>query len=126
MTAPTEEPQPGRNHGNEPLVARPRHRARQPGLQQPWRFFAQLNQPCPHPEGTRIETTGPMRNDPDPIPVGSRGTVSGGNGSQLFVAWDNGRTLILLPEEDPYRVLDPHDEHPAPPQSAGHDRWWRP
>lgn len=74
--------------------------------QQPWRFFAQLQQDCPHHEGTRIELTGPMRNDPDPIPVGSRGTITGGNGSQLFVNWDNGRTLILLPDEDPYRVLD--------------------
>lgn len=73
---------------------------------QPWRFFALLREECPHPVGTRIETTGRMRNDPAPVPIGSRGTVTGGNGSQLFVQWDNGRTLILLHEEDPYRVLE--------------------
>lgn len=69
-------------------------------------FFANLIRPCPHLPGTRVELTGPMNDDPDPIPVGSRGTATGGNGSQLFVAWDNGRTtLMLLVGEDSYRVI---------------------
>lgn len=72
-------------------------------------FFDNLTRPCPHPPGTRVELTGPMHDDPDPIPVGSRGTVTGGNGSQLFVAWDDGRTLKLLVDEDPYRVLADHE-----------------
>lgn len=76
-------------------------------------FFDNLTRPCPHPPGTRVELTGPMHDDPDPIPVGSRGTVTGGNGSQLFVAWDDGRTLKLLADEDPYRVLTDH-ETPVP------------
>lgn len=60
--------------------------------------------PCPHPAGTRIEVTGVMPDDPDPMQVGATGTVTGGNGGQIRVRWDNGRSLILLPT-DPYRVV---------------------
>lgn len=63
-----------------------------------------LADPCPVSPGTRVEVTGVMENDPDPMPVGSVGTVTGGNGEQIFVTWDNGRGLILL-ADDPYRVL---------------------
>lgn len=78
-------------------------------------FFTALREPCPHPEGTRIEITGPMPDEPDPIPIGTKGIVTGGNGSQLHVDWDSGRTLILLVARDPYRVL-PDDEPPRPPR----------
>lgn len=69
------------------------------------RFFRRVSDACPLRAGTRIEVTGRMHDDPDPMPVGSRGTVTGGNGAQLIVDWDCGRHLILL-AEDPYRVLD--------------------
>lgn len=69
-----------------------------------------FGQPCPHPIGTRIRTTGAMENDPDPIEIGSTGTVTGGNGEQLWVAWDDGRTLNLLPQVDPYEVIGWHDD----------------
>lgn len=61
--------------------------------------------------GDRIRMIGTMPNDPDPIPVGSEGTVEDigadtawGHGRQIFVTWDNGRTLILL-STDPFEVI---------------------
>ena len=68
-------------------------------------FFADLSKPPPVPIGTRIELLS-MPNDPDPVPVGSQGTVTGGNAAQMYVDWDNGRSLILIPGTDHYRVVD--------------------
>lgn len=68
------------------------------------RFFDRLREPCPLPVGTRIRLTY-MPNDPDPIPPGSEGTVTGGNGAQVYVDWDNGRSLILIPGEDRWTVI---------------------
>lgn len=48
--------------------------------------------------------------DPDPIPVGTEGTVDwvgqwiSEYTRQIGVKWDNGRTLILL-GSDPYQVI---------------------
>jgi hypothetical protein len=67
-------------------------------------FFNRLSQPIPVPVGTRIELVR-MGNDPDPIPPGSQGTVTGGNGAQLYVDWDGGRSLILIPGEDRWKVI---------------------
>lgn len=67
-------------------------------------FMRRLTQECPHPEGTRIELIS-MDNDPCPIEPGTRGTVTGGTGAQLWMQWDNGRTLALLVGEDRYRVV---------------------
>ena len=59
--------------------------------------------------GDRVRVTGPM-NDPDPIPVGTEGTVDwvgqwvSDYTRQIGVKWDNGRTLILL-GGDPYQVI---------------------
>jgi hypothetical protein len=57
--------------------------------------------------GDRIEVTGVM-DDPDPLPVGSRGTVMGvlNPGSifeQVDVEWDSRRTLMLIPHD--YRIV---------------------
>ena len=60
--------------------------------------------PCPVAIGARVRVTGVQPNDPDPLPIGSTGTVTGGNGEQVWVDWDSGRTLILL-VDDPYEVL---------------------
>jgi hypothetical protein len=68
------------------------------------RFFDNLRRPCPLPVGARIELLA-MPNDPDPVPAGTRGTVTGGNGGQVYVNWDNGRTLMLIPGEDSYRQV---------------------
>ena len=67
-------------------------------------WMSRLSQPCPVPEGTRIQLVS-MGDDPDPVPSGSRGTVTGGNGEQMFVDWDNGRSLILLVGHDVWRVI---------------------
>jgi hypothetical protein len=67
------------------------------------------------PVGSRVEITGTMPNDPDPLPIGTQGTVTGGYESarQIFVDWDNGRSLILL-TSDPYRVISgPTEASPA-------------
>jgi hypothetical protein len=56
--------------------------------------------------GDRVRLTGPMRNDPDPVPVGTEGTVDwiGMTAVQVCgVKWDNGRRLILL-DCDPFEV----------------------
>lgn len=63
-----------------------------------------LGQPSPLPIGTRLELIA-MPGDPDPVPTGSRGTVVGGNGEQVWVDWDNGRSLMLIPGTDRWRVL---------------------
>ncbi len=64
-----------------------------------------IGAPCPQPVGTRVRVTGTMPNDPDPMPIGSTGTVTGGNGGQIWVRWDDSqRSLILLPD-DPYEVI---------------------
>ena len=52
-----------------------------------------------------------MPNDPDPIPIGSEGLVEMvgsefDNTTQIFVKWDNGRSLILLGGLDEFQVLD--------------------
>lgn len=67
-------------------------------------FFNRLREPCPVAVGKRIRLTR-MPNDPDPIPVGSEGTVTGGNGGQMYVDWDCGRSLILIPGEDRWTVI---------------------
>jgi predicted RecA/RadA family phage recombinase len=60
--------------------------------------------------GDRIEMTGVMPDDPAPMEVGAGGVVTGINESiyslptQIYVDWDNGRSLILL-ESDPFKVV---------------------
>ncbi len=67
-------------------------------------FYNNLQRPCPVPVGTRIQLQS-MPDDPDAVPAGALGTVTGGNGAQMYVDWDNGRTLILLVGIDQYRVV---------------------
>jgi len=67
-------------------------------------FYRNLSRPLPVPEGTRIELVS-MHDDPNPIPPGFRGTVVGGNGAQMYVDWDEGRSLMLLVGVDRWRVV---------------------
>ena len=57
-----------------------------------------------------------MPDDPNPLPIGSTGTVTGTNPviafgggfenfMQIFVEWDNGRTIILSVPPDRFEVL---------------------
>jgi len=59
--------------------------------------------------GDRVRITGIMRGDPDPLPIGTTGTVRDINPDkfqgvyQIYVDWDIDRSLILL-STDPYVV----------------------
>ena len=57
-----------------------------------------------------------MPHDPDPVPVGTEGTVeevrdvSYGAFTQVDVKWNNGRTLMLSMPPDEVRVVRPAAE----------------
>ena len=62
--------------------------------------------------GDRIRLVA-MDNDPDPIPAGQTGTVVRINRvedepvwHQIDVAWDNGRTLMLVTPGDEFEIID--------------------
>lgn len=45
--------------------------------------------------------------DPDPIPDGATGTVTGvDDWGHIHVQWDNGRTLSVIPGEDSFEIKD--------------------
>ncbi|WP_280311211.1 DUF4314 domain-containing protein [Nocardia abscessus] len=76
--------------------------------------------------GDRVRITGIMPDDPSPLEIGATGTVTGVRYqaiSQIDVKWDNGRNLILLPN-DPFEIISraaetaSHD-HPADPSAGG-------
>ena len=66
------------------------------------------------PNGTRIRLIA-MPDDPHPLPAGSLGTVVGGDiigpgrnaWLQIWVAWDDGRSLSLAVPPDKYEVVEP-------------------
>lgn len=64
-----------------------------------------LNNVCPVAVNKRVRVTGIMPEDPDPIPVGSTGTVFGGNSEQIWVRWDDINRSICLLVTDPYEVI---------------------
>ena len=66
--------------------------------------WTNLSKPAPLPKGTRIRLLS-MTDDPDPIAPGTEGTVIGGNGEQLWVRWENGRSLNVLVGIDRYQVI---------------------
>lgn len=68
-------------------------------------YWRRLYAPCPVPVGTRVRLV-EMGADPDPIEVGTEGTVTGGTGAQVWVDWDNGRTLNLLVDIDKYEKIE--------------------
>lgn len=70
--------------------------------------YGELSDPSPVEIGRRVEFIAHGEPDPDPLSPGEQGTVTGGNGMQLYVNWDSGRSLILLPGIDRFRVL-PHE-----------------
>lgn len=58
-----------------------------------------------YPPGTRIMLLG-MGNDPNPVEIGTRGTVKFVDDiGTLHCAFDNGRSLGVIPGEDPFRML---------------------
>ena len=58
-----------------------------------------------YPVGSRVELIR-MVEDPDPIPPGTQGTVTGADDlPSLYVRWDNGRFLDLIPGVDRWRQV---------------------
>ena len=58
-----------------------------------------------YPKGTRVYLLS-MIDPHDPVPSGTRGTVEKvDDAGQLQMAWDNGRTLALIPNADEFRKL---------------------
>ena len=56
--------------------------------------------------GRTIELTAPM-DDPQPIPVGSRGTCTGVDDmGQLLMKWNCGRSLSLIPGVDSFQIVE--------------------
>lgn len=57
-------------------------------------------------EGKRVRLI-KMENDLDPIKPGEEGTIDRIDSiGTLFVKWDNGRSLGLVPNEDKYIILN--------------------
>ena len=57
--------------------------------------------------GDRVRITGEMPGEPYPLTIGSTGTVVRVNlpAQQADVNWDNGRSLFLLIDVDPFEVI---------------------
>jgi hypothetical protein len=73
-------------------------------------IFEDMVEP-PLKQGDRIELIS-MPNDPCPIPVGTKGTVEdcvsmkiGDSKWQVWVKWDNKRTLSLVVPPDKYKII---------------------
>lgn len=73
-------------------------------------------------EGDRVRVTGIMPSDPDPMEVGAEGTVTyvSEQFGQYGVAWDNGRSLMLL-QGDPFTVIGHRSDQPAVEWLVVHD-----
>ena len=71
-----------------------------------------------YPPGTRIRLL-EMSEDPNPVPVGSCGTVLAvDDAGQLLMQWDNGRNLSLVPGTDNFEVLEWPQHRDAPARRA--------
>lgn len=68
------------------------------------RFTRIADVKAPLPKGTRVLLL-EMPNDPLPVPPGTEGTVVGGNSEQIWMKWDDGRTLNLLVGFDKFIVI---------------------
>ncbi len=67
-------------------------------------------------KGDRIRLVS-MPQDPDPIPVGSLGTVVDVHEhldwTQVDVDWDNGRSLMLMMPDDCVAIVEPNHHEPS-------------
>ena len=71
----------------------------------PSRSQVEFTRSC-YPPGTRIDLSS-MNNPYAPVESGTRGTVQYvDDAGQIGVAWDNGRSLSLIPGVDSFRKLN--------------------
>jgi hypothetical protein len=67
-------------------------------------------------KGDRIRLVS-MPQDPNPIPIGSLGTVVAvheyRDWTQVDVDWDNGRSLMLTLPEDRVAMVEPNHQEPS-------------
>lgn len=67
-------------------------------------------------KGDRIRLVS-MPEDPDPVPLGSIGTVIAvydhEGWTQVDVAWDNGRSLMLTMPDDCVAIVEPNRQEPS-------------
>jgi hypothetical protein len=67
-------------------------------------------------KGDRIRLVS-MPHDPDPIPVGSLGTVldvhEHSDWTQVDIDWDNGRSLMLTLPDDRVAIVEPNHREPS-------------
>ncbi len=79
-----------------------------------------------YPPGTRIELTSDMVGEN--IPAGTQGTVTVVDDiGSIHMAWDNGRSLAVIPGEDSFRKITEVPIMPPPPakqkkKDRGRDR----
>ena len=72
-----------------------------------------------YPAGTRIRLL-EMADDPNPVPVGTEGTVTGVDSeASLLVEWDNGRSLSVIHLVDRVEIITPA---PPSPDMAGQEK----
>ena len=70
-----------------------------------WKTHAQVQRiKEQYPPGTRVRLN--HMSDPRAVPDGTEGTVQMvDDQGQLLMAWDNGRSLSLIPGEDSFSVI---------------------
>ena len=70
-----------------------------------WKTHAQVQRiKEQYPPGTRVRLD--HMSDPQAVPDGTEGTVQMvDDQGQLLMAWDNGRSLSLIPGEDSFSVI---------------------
>ena len=72
-----------------------------------------------YPPGTRLMLI--YMEDPySPVPSGTRGTVKHIDDiGQIFMKWDNGRSLPIVPDVDQFRALTPRELEEEQMMKAG-------
>lgn len=75
-----------------------------------------------YPPGTRIELIS-MEDPYAPIPPGTKGTVAAvDDAGNLFMNWDDGRSLSVIPGEDNFKIIDAEQNRKNTRKQNGYER----